>query len=170
MESMRVGRIIKKGIACLLAFVLAFLPPVPGLTMSAMAAGTELQPAQGMKDNGGGLTTAYKWNKGTTGKFDIEGIEDASLIGAENPYTGDRLKAVITTYAHQGYETVVQKQGGAGGRKNVAISVNGGIQTFDDLGIEVQMRITRFRLPAELMCRSEEEAEPEPAIRPMRRH
>lgn len=109
--------------------------------MSAMAAGTELQPAQGMKDNGGGLTTAYKWNKGTTGKFDIEGIEDASLIGAENPYTGDRLKAVITTYAHQGYETVVQKQGGAGGRKNVAISVNGGIQTFDDLGIEVQMKV-----------------------------
>ncbi|WP_349769081.1 hypothetical protein [Hungatella sp.] len=141
MESMRAGRIIKKGIACLLAFVLAFLPPVPGLTMSAMAAGTELQPAQGMKENGGGLTTAYKWNQGTAGKFDIEGIEDASLIGSERPYTGDRLKAVITTYAHQGYETVVQKQGGAGGRKNVAISVNGGIQTFDDLGIEVQMKV-----------------------------
>ncbi len=30
---------------------------------------------------------------------------------------------------------------GAGGRKNVAISTNGGVQTFDDLGVEVQMKV-----------------------------
>ena len=134
-------RIIKKGTASLLALALAILPPVPGLTVTAMAAGTELQPAQGMKSNGGGLTTAYKWNQGSTGYFDIEGIENAALIGAENPYTGDRSSSVITTYSHRGYETVIQKQNGTGGRKNLAISTNGGVQAFDDLGVEVQMKV-----------------------------
>lgn len=137
----RLLRNVKRGTALLLAVTLTLLPSVPGTAMTAWAAGTELQPAQGMKTNGGGLTTAYKWNQGSTGKFDIEGIENAALIGSDNPYTGDRLKSVITTYAHQGYETVIQKQGGAGGRKNVAISTNGGVQTFDDLGVEVQMKV-----------------------------
>ena len=137
----RLLRNVKRGTALLLAVTLTLLPSVPGTAMTAWAAGTELQPAQGMKTNGGGLTTAYKWNQGSTGKFDIEGIENAALIGSDNPYTGDRSKSVITTYAHQGYETVIQKQGGAGGRKNVAISTNGGVQTFDDLGVEVQMKV-----------------------------
>lgn len=140
-KGLKLRRIIKKGTASLLAVALAFLPPVPGLTMTALAAGTELQPAQGMKSNGGGLTTAYKWNQKSTGRFDIEGIEDASLIGAENPYTGDRLASVITTYSHGGYETVIQKLGESAGREEVRIPTNGGVQTFDDLGVEMQMKV-----------------------------
>ena len=48
-KGLKLRRIIKKGTASLLAVALAFLPPVPGLTITALAAGTELQPAQGMK-------------------------------------------------------------------------------------------------------------------------
>lgn len=133
-------RIINRWIAVMMAVVIVTISSVPSLTLVSQAAGTEIQSVKGMKENGGGLTTAYKWKPGASSAFDIEGIEDATLIGADNPYTGNRTKSVITTYQHKGYKTVVRRSGDSG-RKDISISTNGGVQTLDDLGIEVQMKV-----------------------------
>ncbi|WP_024291606.1 MULTISPECIES: hypothetical protein [Lacrimispora] len=155
----------------IVARVLAFAMLLNTLSISGITAyaDTELNPDTSMKNNGGGLNSAYYWGRNDPNGqvsydrwygFNIQGILDPERIGAEHPYInldpgkyqnnntgGIQLQphdAVPVTWDYSGFKTVIRS-----GSENdtiaypITIENNGGVQKITDRGynVEVQMKV-----------------------------
>lgn len=142
---------LKRKMALFMAVILAVTVPVPGMPLVSHAANhrTGASPAaeDTLKDKGGGFTTA--WSVGVNGGFDIEGIEEITLMhpyDSEASYTGDRDQAVETTHLHSGFQTYVQAYDPASpqtvhGEEKVLLPSNGAVYHSDANKISVQMKV-----------------------------
>jgi uncharacterized repeat protein (TIGR02543 family) len=127
----------------------------------------ELNQDTNMKNNGGGLNSAYYWGRNDPNRggsyeqwygFNIQGILDPDLIGAEHPYINlDPGKyqnnntaniqlhphdAVPVTWDYSGFKTVIR----SGSENNtiaypVVIENNGGVQKITNYNVEMQMKV-----------------------------
>ena len=129
---------------------------ISGITVYADS--FELNPDTNMKNNGGGLNSAYYWGQNDPNRsggysswygFNIQGILDPDRIGAEEPYinldpskyqgnnTGDIQlyphDAVPVTWDYSGFKTVIRSgQQTASYAYPITITNNGGVQKIAD--------------------------------------
>lgn len=159
---------LKRAVAKVLTFTMILnLFSMSGIT--AYAGPLELDPDTTMKNNGGGLNSAYYWGQNDPNRrgsyqswygFNIQGILDPDRIGSDSPYinldpgkyknnnTSDIQlyphDAVPVTWDYSGFKTVIR----SGNENNtvaypVVIENNGGVQniTARNYNVEVQMKV-----------------------------